>query len=126
MGGEFRPIVRATMRTIHVDQYRRQRLWRRAVPTLVSSEDVPDAGVAIANADQVGRAMAGLSAQERTVVVLRFYDDLAMHEVAGAMGLAEGTVKRYLSNALAKLSLVLERDELDGERVHVVDGRGVR
>jgi len=48
-------------------------------------------------------ALRDLAPQERAVVVLRFYEDLTVPDVADRMGLAEGTVKRYLSNALHRL-----------------------
>lgn len=36
-------------------------------------------------------------------MVLRFYEDLTVPEIADRMKLSPGTVKRYLSNALHKL-----------------------
>ncbi len=39
-------------------------------------------------------------------MTMRFYDDLTVASIAGRLGLAEGTVKRYLSNAYAKLAIV--------------------
>lgn len=116
--------VRATMRTIHIDQARRSALWRRAAPSLVETGNTPDAAVAIADADQLARALAGLSVQERTAVVLRYLDDLKVQDVAAQMGLADGTVKRYLSNALAKLAAVVDISTDESERVHVVDRKG--
>jgi len=82
---------------------------------------MPDAAVAVASADQLARALDGLSVQERTAVVLRYLDDLKVQDVAAQMGLAEGTVKRYLSNALGKLADVVDITDVEPERVHVVD-----
>jgi RNA polymerase sigma-70 factor (ECF subfamily) len=49
-------------------------------------------------------AMAGLSPQQRACVVLRYYQDLPLAQVASELGLAEGTVKRYLGEAMTRLA----------------------
>lgn len=95
--------VRRTILTLYVDGFRRRRSWS-AVRHLVA---VPDAGPApLAEADSLDlrAALRDLAPQERAVVVLRFYEDLTVPGVADRMGLAEGTVKRYLSNAMQKLA----------------------
>jgi RNA polymerase sigma-70 factor (ECF subfamily) len=43
----------------------------------------------------------------RAAVVLRYFEDLTIPQVAEYMGLATGTVKRYLSDAAAALRDVL-------------------
>ena len=53
--------------------------------------------------DDVTAALAGLPAEQRAAVVLRYYEDLTVPEVADRMGLGEGTVKRYLSLATRRL-----------------------
>ena len=113
--------VRATMRTLHVDGLRRAKLWRRVMPGQVTPPTVEDAASAIDAADAMGRAIATLTEQQRTAVVLRYYDDLAVADVAVAMGLAVGTVKRYLSDALGRLAVEVGDNEFELERVAVVD-----
>jgi len=113
--------VRAAMRTMHVDRMRRETRWRSAVPQLVDRAEVPDASAAVADRDQVGRALLLLAPQERAVVVLRFYDDLKVVDIAAQMQLAEGTVKRYLSNALDKLAGVLGTLDDTTERIGLVE-----
>ena len=58
---------------------------------------------AVTAASALQQALAALSRQERTVVVLRFFEDLTVPRIADAMGISEGSVKRYLSNATGKL-----------------------
>ena len=58
----------------------------------------------------VRAALAALPPQERACVVLRFYDDLTVPQIAAQLRLAEGTVKRYLSDASGKLTRTLGED----------------
>ncbi len=51
----------------------------------------------------IERALGCLSVQERSVFVLRHYQDLPLKEIAAAMNLAEGTVKVYLFRAIKRL-----------------------
>jgi RNA polymerase sigma-70 factor (ECF subfamily) len=60
-----------------------------------------------------GDLRAGLSAlspRQRACVVLRFYEDLTVPEVARALGCGEGTVKRHLSEAMTRLRQRLAED----------------
>lgn len=54
----------------------------------------------IADTMAVRQAVADLPSRQRTVVVLRFYSDLPVEEVARLMGCAEGTVKSLTHRAL--------------------------
>ncbi|MCW2792619.1 MAG: polymerase [Nocardioides sp.] len=49
-----------------------------------------------------------LPAQQRAVVVLRFYEDLSERDIADALGCAPGTVKSHASRALATLRARLD------------------
>ena len=53
--------------------------------------------------ENIGRALARLTPQERSVFVMRHYHDLPLKEIAKAMEIAEGTVKSYLFRALKRL-----------------------
>lgn len=61
---------------------------------------------AIGSADlraSVRSALAALPPRERAVVVLRYYADMSEADAAAALGISAGSVKRYASDALAKL-----------------------
>jgi RNA polymerase sigma-70 factor (ECF subfamily) len=60
--------------------------------------------------DRVHRALGGLPADQRTVVVLRWLDDLSTRETAEILGVAEGTVMSRLKRAMDRL-----RRELGGD-----------
>ena len=95
--------VRRTIATLYIDGYRKRRTFAGVQHLLVDPE--ANAGPDVGTADRLDlhQALATLSRQERAVVVLRFFEDLTVADVAAAMGLAEGSVKRYLSNAVRKL-----------------------
>jgi RNA polymerase sigma-70 factor (sigma-E family) len=87
----------------------RRRRWHgerpELVPDLVSRDD------AYAESDlraAFGRILPELPPRQRAVVVLRFYDDLSVEQVAGLMGCSVGTVKSQTSKALAHLRVVSE------------------
>lgn len=102
--------VRRTMLTLYIDGYRRRRHWA-SVRHLVAapSDGRPDPQAAAADRLDLYAALATLPPQERACVVLRFYEDLTVPEIADQMGLAQGTVKRYLSNAVHRLETRLGR-----------------
>jgi RNA polymerase sigma-70 factor (sigma-E family) len=52
-------------------------------------------------------ALATLAPRQRTVVVLRYFEDLTERETAALMGIAVGTVKSQTRDALARLRRVL-------------------
>jgi RNA polymerase sigma-70 factor (ECF subfamily) len=54
-------------------------------------------------AAHVRTALDALSPRQRTVFTLRHFEQLSLKEIAGAMGCTEGTVKRYLFTATARL-----------------------
>jgi RNA polymerase sigma-70 factor (ECF subfamily) len=56
----------------------------------------------------VVEAVIGLSPQERACVYLTYWGDLTSPMVAEQLGIGEGTVKRYLARARAKLREVLD------------------
>jgi RNA polymerase sigma factor (sigma-70 family) len=93
--------VRRAIATVYIDGYRRHRRWVDVQHLLApeAAHPAPDADTRF----DLHQALATLAPQERVAVVLRYFGDLTVPEVAENMGLAPGTVKRYLSNAIGKL-----------------------
>ena len=58
-------------------------------------------------------ALDSLPPKQRTVVVLRYFDDLSYKEIAQAVGIPVGTVKSRLNHAIGKLRVSLGVDEKD-------------
>jgi len=58
----------------------------------------------------VAGALRSLPARQREALVLRYYGDLSEAQVASAMGVSTGAVKRHLARATAALREVLEME----------------
>lgn len=56
----------------------------------------------------VSDAVVQLSAQQRACVYLTYWEDLPPSDVAGRLGVGDGTVKKYLARARARLREVLD------------------
>ena len=54
----------------------------------------------------VVKALSRLTAKQRTVLVLRYYEDLTEAQTAAVLGIAVGTVKSQTRQALARLRTV--------------------
>jgi RNA polymerase sigma-70 factor (ECF subfamily) len=94
------------------DHRRRSSAERRAVARLgTEARDAAHAGgeEAFAARDELARAIATLSDEEREVIALRFGADLKVANVAAALGESKTTVEGRLYRGLHKL-----RAELDG------------
>jgi RNA polymerase sigma-70 factor (sigma-E family) len=55
-------------------------------------------------------ALRSLPARQREALVLRYYGDLPEAQVAAAMGVSQGSVRRHLSRATAALQMTVEMD----------------
>lgn len=101
--------VRRSILTTFVDGHRRRRRWLDALPRLAHDAPTVVEDPAALTTDQlhVRAALATLPRRERACVVLRYYDDLPLGEIAETLGLGLGTVKRYLANAVDRLQGVL-------------------
>ena len=55
----------------------------------------------------LARALAQLSAPHREVLILRFYEDMKIHEMARHLGISNGTVKSRLHYAIGRMQELL-------------------
>ena len=105
---------------------RRRYLARRHRDTADGSErGVVHADERLAERDAMFQALDRLPEGMRTVVVLRYYEDLSVEEAAQVLGVSEGTVKSQTSRALARLQQILATSAGDGVRASDHEG-GVR
>jgi RNA polymerase sigma-70 factor (sigma-E family) len=108
-----------------VDAYARKVLVRASIDdsrrafrrreTVVDA--VPDTAIAGAGSDlDVRGALALLPVGQRTVVVLRYWEDLSVTETARLIGRTEGTVKSQTAKGLAALRELLGRHVFEEQR----------
>lgn len=94
-------------------RYRRRAAERRAMARAGANR--PPAPPEPADALAVRAAVLGLPPRQRAVVVLRYYADLTVDDVAAVVGCAPGTVKSLTSRAVAALRRSLGMELHDGE-----------
>lgn len=112
------PRAVAYTRTIMVNQSRDD--WRRhgsgrvtAYPEVGEHQPpAPDHAAATHEQDRVVRLLRLLPAQQRAVVVLRYYCDLSERQVADELGISIGAVKSAASRGLARLREHLQTEEV--------------
>jgi len=95
----------------------RHATWRRRGGRETVVANVPDRATAveetkrIENRDAMCRALLTLPPRQRTVIVLRYYEDLSELEIADLMGISPGTVKSQAARALRHLAATLTTAE---------------
>lgn len=106
-GGTSEAYVRRAILTLFLDTRRRTKRWAAARPLVATEDRVRGAASGATARADVAAALGRLAPRERACVVLRYFEDLTVPQVADALGLAQGTVKRYLADATATLRDVL-------------------
>ena len=104
--------VRRAILNTHIDRGRRTTRWRK-IAHLTAVSDVTDSTTTNSESriDLHGE-LSKLTPRERACLVLRYYDDLKVDDIAETLELSSGAVKRYLSDGLAKMAVALaEPDE---------------
>lgn len=108
-GRPFKPwLMRILVNDVLSGQRRRA---LRTVPLDESPEPraASDEAEAIANRETLRQALDQLTPEHREVVVLRYFADLSVAEVAHSTGVREGTVKSRLHRALRQMRDLLDQ-----------------
>jgi RNA polymerase sigma-70 factor (sigma-E family) len=105
--GAAEAYVRVIMVNLFIDGVRRHSRWSRLVPLLRPAGLMPDPSDQVSDRDAMLTVLRSLSPRQRACVVLRYYEDLPIAEVAAVLGVGEGTVKRYLSEAMSHMAVRL-------------------
>jgi len=92
-----------------------KRSARRTVAEIVLTPDVEpataDAQAAVATHDQLERGLRRLAPDQRAVLVLTYYADLAPADAARALGIPLGTLKSRVNRSLAALRAAIDADD---------------
>lgn len=97
--------LRRTLYNLAADGWRRQGAWRRKLAVIGASDPAADADVmaAVDLRDALMRILRMLPPQQRTVIVLRYWEQLSEAETAAMLGCSEGTVKSAASRGLQRM-----------------------
>ena len=103
--------VRRMVVNAHVSRCRKVR--RREVPVEVVHDRPAPPGMGAEDRDRLWRACRALPTDQRTAVVLRFYEDLDYAEIAALTGVREGSVRSRVSRGIAAMRHELGEDDDD-------------
>lgn len=102
--------LRKTLVNLCIDRYRGMARWRRLLPRLAAVPGLePDPSAAVVARSAVRTALEALSPRQRACIVLRFYEDLSVTDIAAVLGCSQGAVKRHLSDATGRMLDAYER-----------------
>lgn len=106
--------VRRAILNTYLDSGRRTSRWRKIAHLTAAPEiDEPRDAETHARIDLRAELMR-LTPRERACIVLRYYEDLKVDDIAETLDISSGAVKRYLSDGLGKMAIQLEDDEETG------------
>jgi RNA polymerase sigma factor (sigma-70 family) len=96
----------------HAEWRKRKRaLGDLTTPLPLNEPSVPDSTTIVEDRDVLEHGFARLSMDHRVVVVLRYYFDMPVPQIARALGIRQGTAKSRLYHAMRDLRAALEADE---------------
>src|ERR1035437_3092601 len=88
--GHAEGYVRRAIVSVFIDETRSSTRRRRAYARSVTPESAPGPEASVGLATDVENALAELSPRERACIVLRYFDDLTVTQVARQLGIADG------------------------------------
>jgi RNA polymerase sigma-70 factor (ECF subfamily) len=92
------------------DQGRQLRRWSSEVRPLPVEPAVGDHAAAIADREHLERGFGRLKPEQRAVIVLHFYSGFSASEIAGILGIPEGTARSRLHYATEAMRAALQAD----------------
>ena len=93
--------------------------WSEALEqVLPAAEDTSYPSETEAAYETLYQALEGLGRKQRTTVILYYFNDLSIKEIAQATGALEGTVKTRLFAARRRLKRMLEAGDQKGEVIY--------
>ncbi len=108
--------VRRIVTTTYLDWRRRRASTEQPVGELPEEPAVGgDPADRVVRRDEVTRALAGLTPQQRAVLVLRHYEGCDDAAIAALLGCGEGTVRTHASRGAQRLRAALLDNDLSEE-----------
>ena len=95
---------------IDLARHRRRRVLEVEL-TPIDEPAIGDASAILADRDLLDGALRRLEPEQRAIVVLRYYLDLSLQEMAAVLGIPIGTVKSRLHRTLAAMRVLVTDDE---------------
>ena len=108
--------VRRAILNTWVDRGRRSTRWRSIAHLNAVPELRDDASDDTESRLDLHEELRKLTPRERACLVLRYYEDLKVDDIAATLELSSGAVKRYLSDGLSKMAVSLNDDGADRTR----------
>ncbi|MFG1620654.1 SigE family RNA polymerase sigma factor [Kribbella sp. NPDC049227] len=105
--------VRRILINAYLSMTRRRSFTEAPTAEIDAERTVPDPATDIVNSDDLWRSLATLSARERVVLVLRYYQDLDDHTIADLLGIKPSSVRATASRALATLRRTRQSHRVD-------------
>lgn len=91
----------------------RRGAWFRHIDRRVTPETLPEPSRdMLPEEDSLAQAILSLPVKYREVILLRFYQDLTMKEIADALNIAVSTVSKRINQACAKLEGTLRKEDV--------------
>ncbi|UJP38808.1 sigma-70 family RNA polymerase sigma factor [Cellulomonas palmilytica] len=123
VAAEAEQYVRRAIAMRSIDTARRRRRGRALADRLASLRQEVAHLEPTTLATQVSEALAELPPRMRACVVLRHLEDLSVRDTATALGIGEGSVKRYTADGVARLAARLGTAPPD-EQIRVIPAGG--
>lgn len=118
--GQAEQYVRRAIVTRSIDKARTAASERRATD-LAAAQPVPVEETTLPGLERdVVEALGRLTPRQRACVVLRHLEDLSVAQTADQLGLSQGAVKRYTSEAAATMQRLLGATTTDDDRSEVL------
>ena len=119
--GDLEGYLRRTLYNLAADGWRRRSSWQRKLPLVQiqaggSAAADPTAGVDLR--DAMVRMLQQLPPQQRTVIVLRYWEQRTEAEIAALLGCSQGAVKSAASRGLQRLRGLVLTDDPEPIRAH--------
>ena len=99
--------VRRAILNTYLDRGRRTTRWRKIAHLQAAPEIAESPTDDSESRIDLQEELRKLSPRERACLVLRYYEDLKVDDIAETLELSSGAVKRYLSDGLSKMAVHL-------------------